>query len=335
MRTRRPLRLFRLLRRTATSLAARAGRPLGSLAALLACSALAGPAPARAGVAAAAVRQTFTDHCSAERALTPVQQHRLLRLAERIEAELAADGGSLAIVARAGQDLERFGLRYSHAGISLRESPQAAWAVRQLYYACDERRPRLFDQGLAGFVVGMDQADRGFVSIVLPPAPAADALARRALDREAALRLLAGTYSANAHVFGLRYQNCNQWLAELMGSAWGAVTPGPGERGRIQDWLREAGYAGQAVALGSPFMLLAGLLVPLLHLDDHPDDDLQALSLRVSLPEAIEAFVRQRHPETRRIEICHAEGRAVIRRGWSPLSADCRAQPGDDVHTLD
>ena len=59
----------------------------------------------------------------------------------------------LALVSRSGLDLSRFNIRYSHAAIAWR-SEQGQWAARQLYYACDEHRPRIYDQGLAGFATG-------------------------------------------------------------------------------------------------------------------------------------------------------------------------------------
>jgi len=51
-----------------------------------------------------------------------------------------------------------------------------AWSARQLYYVCDENRPRIYDQDLAGFVMGTDDPSLGYVSIVRLPADAAQAL---------------------------------------------------------------------------------------------------------------------------------------------------------------
>ena len=79
-------------------------------------------------------------------------------IAALVKDRLDASDARLALVARSGTDLSRFGLRYSHAGVSLKASSNAPWSVRQLYYACDERRPRLFDQGLSGLLG--DLADR-------------------------------------------------------------------------------------------------------------------------------------------------------------------------------
>jgi hypothetical protein len=263
------------------------------------------------------------------------EQDRLLRFADAISRELRASGASVALVARSGLALERFGHRYSHAGVAMAGEPGRPWAVRQLYYACDEARPRLFDQGLPGFVFGTHDAGLGYVSIVLLPPAAARALEAAAADRARALRLVAGTYSANAYPFSLRYQNCNQWLIELIAAAWGSLADGTDLRARAQAWLASAGYEPGLVDLRWFGWRLAAAFVPWLHFDDQPEQEQAALRVRTSLPASIEAFARERWPEAQRIELCHDGQRIVVRRGWTPIAAGCVAAAGDQTHRLD
>jgi hypothetical protein len=273
--------------------------------------------------------------CDRAAPMSAQQQDRLLRFAALIKRELERSGESVALVARSGLDLNRFGLRYSHSGISLKASDNAPWSVRQLYYACDEQRPRLFDQGMAGFLFGTDDPTLGYVSIVLPRGREAAALEDAALDTARGLRLLAATYSANAYPFSLRYQNCNQWVAELLATAWGGLGDARDLRQRAQAWLAQRRYEPPAIDVQSHWLMLAAPFVPLIHLDDHPQDDLYALRMRTSLPNAIEAFVRERAPGATRIEMCHVGGKAVIRHGWQPVAEGCREQAGDRVINLD
>lgn len=267
--------------------------------------------------------------------MTAAQQDRLLRFAALIKEELDGSGETVALIARSGLDLSRFGVRYSHTGISLKASGNAPWSVRQLYYACDERRPRLYDQGLPGFVFGTDDATVGYFWLLLPAGTAAASLETTALDKARALRLLAATYSANAYPFGLRYQNCNQWVAELLATAWGALDDTPDLRARAQRWLARRGYAPPAIDIDSHWLMFASTFIPLVHLDDHPEADVYALRMRTSLPSAIEAFVRERIPDARRIQICHNGPQAVIRYGWDPIADGCRPRAGDRVVDLD
>jgi hypothetical protein len=264
--------------------------------------------------------------------LTATQQDRLLRFADIVKRELDASGRSVALVSRSGLSLERFSIRYSHAGVSLKASENGAWSVRQLYFACDEGRPRLFDQGMAGFASGTDDPALGYISIVLLPHDQGAVLERAALDRARALQLIGSTYSANAYPFALRYQNCNQWLIELIASAWGALdVAGPSVRPQAQRWLAEQGYAPAEVQSIAPWWWVAAAFVPWLRFDDHPQDDRAAARVRTSLPSSIEAFVRERVPLAERIELCHDSRRVVVRRGWTPIASGCHPAPGDRV----
>lgn len=284
--------------------------------------------------AAATAASVVHDFCGRPTPLTVGQQDRLLRFAAVVREILDAEAPAAALVSRSGLDLARFGLRYSHAGLALADGAGSRWAVRQLYYACDEARPRLFDQGLAGFVAGTSDPARGFISVLLLPPEAAASLARTALDRPRALRLLADTYSANAHAWSQRYQNCNQWLVELMATAEGALADGPDLRARAQDWLRAAGYQPAAVDAGSHAVMFAAGFVPWVRMDDRPEPERYALVFQVSVPASLEAFARQRWPAARRVAFCHAGDRVVVRRGWTPLPEDCSAGPGDEVRSL-
>ena len=295
------------------------------------------PAAAAAAllVAAGGAQAGLAGLCERPAELDAAGQDRLLRIAALLRRELDAAGAGVALVARSGTDLRRLGIRYSHAGLTLKANPAGPWAVRQLYYACDERRPRLFDQGLAGFLLGSDDPRRGFVSLLALPGAAGRAVEAAALATPRAAALLAGTYSANAHAWSTAYQNCNQWLAELLADAWGfAGAPAPG-RAAAQAWLRDAGYAPTAVPLDSHAIVFAAHLAPLTSVRDHPLEDLQALTMRVSLPGSLADFALRQVPGARRIELCHDGGRVVIRRDAPPLDERCQGAPGDEVVELD
>lgn len=273
--------------------------------------------------------------CDARPGLNAAQQDRLLQVAAVARRELEASGARVALIARSGLDLARFHIRYSHAGIALAANPNAPWSVRQLYFDCEAGQPELYDQGIAGFLLGTDSPQRGYLSLLLLPPEAGAALEAAALDNTRARRLLAAEYSANAYPFSLRYQNCNQWVAELLASAWGGLADGPDLRARAQDWLRAAPYEPRRVEIGSRWLMFGLGFVPWIRVDDHPEEDRLAMALRISLPESLEAFVRARAPGTRHIEICHDGARLVVRRDGAPIADGCVAQDGDTLHAID
>lgn len=289
---------------------------------------VAGAANAAPGLSAA------SNFCDRAHQLTAGQQDRILRFAAVVREELAAINSSSALISRSGLDLSRFHIRYSHAAIAWRDE-DAVWTARQLYYACDEERPRIYDQGIAGFAMGIDNPSLGYISIVKLPSDAAQILRDASLDKARVLRLLAATYSANAYAYGLNYQNCNQWVMETLAAAWGGLADGEDLRERAQLWLRQAGYAPQPTAVDSHWLMFAAGFVPLLHLDDHPEDDRFAMKLKISLPATVETFIQQTFRSSEHIEICHDGKRVVVHHGWSPIADGCIPGEGDRIVYLD
>jgi hypothetical protein len=281
----------------------------------------------------------FSRYCDDTPSSNAVQQDRLFRFAAVIKSELESSGSGVALLSRAGLDLSRFDQRYSHAGFSLKRSPQTPWAVRQLYYECGAAQSRLFDQGLTAFLLGARDPSLGFISVVLLPEDAATELELAVLDSARALQLLSPQYSANAFAFSLQFQNCNQWVAEMLAAAWGLgeldaqATTSP--RQRAQAWLQGQGYEPTVFDVGWRALMWLSALSPWLHQVDHPREDLQAQRFRVSMPASLEAFVRQRWPQARRIEFCHTEQQVVVRQGWRAIDAACQPEPGDAVFALD
>ncbi len=282
-----------------------------------------------------------------ERGAPPSAQEKdlLLRFGAIVKTELADSGRDVALIARSGLDLHRLGVRYSHAGVVLRDNGDVPWAVRELYYACDEKKPRIYDEGMAGFLLGTDDPSTSWVSLLLLPPAASAQLERAALDRRQALRVLGSTYSANAYPFSTRYQNCNQWVMELLAGAWGGLDDGAAggaetpsldadtgalaARERAQRWLYSQGYAPTVFEVSARPMMWLGDLVPWLHNDDHPPADVDNDRYSVSMPLAIETFVHRTLPEAQRIEICHVDRRVVVHRGWDEIADGCVAGPGD------
>jgi hypothetical protein len=282
-----------------------------------------------------AVQASALRLCANPESISLADKDRLFRFGAIVKAELEQSGERLALIARSGLNLQRFGTRYSHAGLTLKASANTPWSVRQLYYACDEERPRIYDEGMSGFVLGTDEPAVGYVSLVfLPPAPAA-ALEATALDNRQALQVLNARYSANAYPYSLQYQNCNQWVMEVLALAWAPLPATTNARQDAQQWLKDRGYAPTVMDVGSRLLMALGNTMPWLHSDDHPDEDLVQARYRVSMPASIETFVRQEVPTASRVEVCHNLRQVVIHRGWDAIAEGCEAGPGDTVIALD
>lgn len=315
-------------------------------------------------------------HCDPPVDQSATQQDRLLRMSALVRDRLAALGSNVAMVARSGLNLSWWDQRYSHAGLSLRHNPSGPWFIRQLYYDCTARQPRIFDEGLAGFVSGVADPDHNYLLVLALPASTLKGAAgseeehsapdvsieRLALHGPTALGLLGSQYSANAHAFSTRFQNCNQWLIELLAlglqpdaargatpnAARGATTrglhdeggdPDQGDVSRLrsgaQALLREQGYIPTTFSLGHPLITWFAGRIPWLSLEDHPREDLQQNRLRVSMPASIAAHLLAQVPSITRIEACLKDARIVMRENGPPLDDHCSAMPGDQVLALD
>ena len=271
--------------------------------------------------------------CATGKAQSTRQQDRVLQFSAAIREALQSSGEEVALIGRSGLDLSRFQVRYSHSGVLLKSDGEVPWSVRQLYYDCEQGKPRIFDQGLAGFLMSAEAPDLAFVSIVFLPKAQATVLREAALDRVRVSRLLAAQYSANAYPFSVRYQNCNQWVAELLAAAWAPLADDPQLRVHAQSWLQQSGYAPKLVQIDSHLTKFVGSMLPLVHLDDHPEDVQLGMAFQFSLPASIEDFVRLHVPGARRVEFCHTTTQLVVREGWQAMG-ECQAQAGDRVVPL-
>src|SRR4051812_21756679 len=68
-------------------------------------------------------------YCEEPPALAAGDKDRLLQFSSILKQELARSGANTALVSRSGLDLRRFNMRYSHAGVSLKDSADTPWAV--------------------------------------------------------------------------------------------------------------------------------------------------------------------------------------------------------------
>ena len=296
-----------------------------------------GLAAAVAGLIVCASAQAISfEVCDRPKEPSADQRDVMLRFGAIVRDELVAAGQDVALIARSGLDLHRLDVRYSHEGVALKDNDGKPWSVRELYYSCEDHRPRVFDEGFAGFLMGTDDPDTGYVSLVFLPPERAAPLRVTAVDKHHALGVLGASYSANAYPFSTLHQNCNQWVMELLADAWGGEDPGTeaDARARAQRWLRSQGYLPTVFTASAHPMMWLAELVPWLANDDHPAHELAHNRYNVSMPASIETFVHARVPGARRVEICHAGRQVVLHRGWDDIAEGCLAGPGDQTFEL-
>jgi hypothetical protein len=196
---------------------------------------------------------------------------RGLNLAQRTMAALDASGAKVVVLARAGQDLSKYGLRYSHLGFAYRQAGAdgsgSAWRVVHKLNQCGTADSAVYRQGLGEFF--LDDLWRYEAAWVVPSRETQDKLLPLLQDNSRIAVLHHKPYSIVSYAWGRRYQQSNQWAIETMAAA---MEDGAPSRERAQSWLRSAGYEPATLKLGPLTRLGARVSAANVAFDDHPNE---------------------------------------------------------------
>jgi hypothetical protein len=223
-----------------------------------------------AGVASLALALTFTLADSAHagrsceaRAPTASSLQKGMDLAWRTAQALDATHADVVVLARAGQDLSRYGLRYSHLGWAYRDA--AGWRVVHKLNSCGTEFADLHRQGLAEFF--NDDPHDYVAAFAVPTRQVQDKLHALLKDNQRVSRLHEPRYSVVAYPWAQRYQQSNQWAVETLALA---MEPGAGTRARAQAWLQLQAYEPTVLHLSAMTRLGARITSANVAFDDHP-----------------------------------------------------------------
>jgi hypothetical protein len=228
----------------------------------MATASLAGIAtPAHAGQNCEARRPSL-DSIRRDLALAASVAQQLDDLAQR-------DGARVAFIARAGQDLSKYGLRYSHLGIAYRDEAavngRGAWRVVHKLNECGSNRGTLHRQGLAEFFSdGLYLHEAGVVA--LKPA-IATRIIEQLKDDSLLATLHEPRYNMLAYPWSGPYQQSNQWAIETLALL---IEPGVVSRAAARDWLRRQDYRPTTLQIDPLQRLGARVGTAHIAFDDHP-----------------------------------------------------------------
>jgi hypothetical protein len=187
------------------------------------------------------------------------------KTAEALDAEFARSGARVVVLGRAGQDLGKYHLRYSHLGWAYKTA-EGPWRVLHKLNQCGSSTGALYRQGLGEFF--LDDLWR-HEAVWAVPAPALQAPLLAVLtDPARSTRLHERDYNMVAYAWGTRYQQSNQWALETMALA---AEPGIASRQQAQAWLGFKGYQPSTLRLGALTRLGASTTSAHIRFDDHPN----------------------------------------------------------------
>jgi hypothetical protein len=187
--------------------------------------------------------------------------------AQALDAENERSGATVVLVGRAGQDLSKYGLRYSHLGWAYK-TPEGPWRVAHKLNECGTAVGHVYRQGLGEFF--LDDLWR-YDAVLAVPSPAVQAQLWPVLSDNTRVKMLhAPSYSMVSYAWGTKYQQSNQWALETLAYAMEPSTVRTREQ--AQAWLRFKGYEPTALKLG-PLTRLGGRVGSAnIAFDDHPNE---------------------------------------------------------------
>ena len=95
----------------------------------------------------AAVTTAEAGRSCEQRAPTTEALSKSLDLAVKTQGALDASGAEVALVARVGRDLSKYGLRFSHFGVAWRDHPDGRWSVVHKLNECESSRSAIYAEG--------------------------------------------------------------------------------------------------------------------------------------------------------------------------------------------
>lgn len=190
---------------------------------------------------------------------------RGMALAQRTAEALDASGARVVVLARAGQDLTRYGQHWSHIALAYR-TPEGPWRVVHKLNHCGTAEAGLRRQGLGEFF--LDDLWRYEAGWSVPTPAVQQRLLPLLADNARAAALHTPRYSMVSYAWGTRYQQSNQWAIETLAAAMEPATIR--DRAQAQAWLRFKGYQPGVLRLGAFTRLGARVGTANVAFDDHP-----------------------------------------------------------------
>ncbi len=221
---------------------------------------------------------------------------RALGLAERVQRSLDDSGAQVVIIARAGQDLRKYGLNWSHLAFAYREempTPQepgdrsatlgataaamvdglparrparSTWRIAHKLNQCGTAEAAVFRQGLAEFF--LDTPFRYEAAYVVPNAEVQAALLPVLTDDRRLVQWHTPAYSVVAYPWSTRYQQSNQWALETLA---GSLDPAANTRERAQAWPQLHDYQPTVLHIDALTRLGGRITKANVAFDDHPN----------------------------------------------------------------
>lgn len=234
--------------------------------------------------------------------LTPIEMQQTFVLGKDLEAALNRLNNDVIILARSGQDLDKYGIRYSHAAFMVKERNN--WQVYHLLNECPSSLGGLYQEGLGNFVqpvmanLKLKNSTEIAFGYVIPSKQIQAHLKQLLQDPNARKRVFEREYSAVANPYNLVNQNSNGWVLEFYAMAE-AKTKGQTitNREEAQAWLKSQDYQGTELPASILEQRLAAIAVGNVSLKGHDRADRYQGKLLINSGDSVLNYIGK-NPQT-------------------------------------
>ncbi|WP_425508736.1 DUF2145 domain-containing protein [Stenotrophomonas oahuensis] len=237
---------------------------------------------------------------------TPASMAAMFDVAQATAESLdAQENVDVALLARGGQDLSKYGLRHSHLALALRED-DGQWRVVHLLNHCKSSTSTLFREGLSNFIG--ETGTHTDIRVGVPTPELRTALKTLlAGDGATAKALHEPRYSVVAFPFSLEYQNSNQWVLEVLVAAMQQADQGNtiSTRRQAQSYLRAYRYKPSILHIGVGKRLGARFFAANAATTDHPGSERISGNYSVVTVESVFDFLQQHDLLVQELSVAH------------------------------
>ncbi len=225
----------------------------------------------------------------------------------------------VALAARGGQDLSKYGLRHSHLAFLVRND-SGSWDVVHLLNRCKSDTSDLFREGLVNLVGESSITTDLRVGI---PTPEVRTALKTLLSGDArnARALHEPRYSMLAYPGSTDYQNSNQWILEVTAAAMAqaAGEPALADRSSALAWLKQKSYTPTRMHIGIGKRLGARFFADNVAVTDHPASERISGNYSVVTVESVFDFLHRSGALERELAVAHQTPVPAMTGTSSPL----------------
>lgn len=192
--------------------------------------------------------------CS-EKTASPAAIAIAAETAQRVLAQLEKNNAPVAMLARHGTDLKKYGLHYSHVGFVVRDHRDGPWTVVHLLNECGSSQSSLYAQGLVNFF--LDDLQSQDTRIVWLKPELSERLATMLKTNEAR-SVFDPDYNVIARYDSRQYQNSTAWVLDMLAAAQLPTVDVP-RRLNAQALQKAQGFVPDTIHIDYSQRILGGL----------------------------------------------------------------------------